>query len=252
MTRAKTSPRIQILADPQTLYRQAALRVAELLCQTLQQRPQAHLALAGGNTPRGLYQQLAQLPAAQAPDWQRVQFFFGDERAVPADHPDSNYRMARESLFGPLGIAETQIHRIQGEAPPEQALADYRQRLQTLPQQQGWPCFDLILLGMGDDGHIASLFPDSALLAETEHSVCSAELAERGRRYSLSLPVLNQAQHLLLLVSGAGKADTVHQVLGTVSVRQIRPLPVQQLDPQRLEWFLDQAAAQQLPGENPP
>ncbi|MFU8838962.1 MAG: 6-phosphogluconolactonase [Thiohalomonadaceae bacterium] len=249
MANATAKPAIQIQPDQQALFRQAAQRVAELLKQTLAQRPQAFLALAGGSTPRGLYQQLGQLPTSLAPDWQRIQFFFGDERAVPPEHPESNYRMARETLFEPLGIAASQIHRIQGEAPPEQALADYRQRLQALPQQDGRPCFDLILLGMGDDGHIASLFPHSALLAETEHSVCSAELAGRGRRYSLSLPVLNQARHLLLLVSGAGKAATVQQALGTIPA-QPPTLPVQQLHPQRLEWFLDQAAAQQLPGEN--
>lgn len=236
---------IRRFADPPALFQAAARRVAEQLQAAIDARGQASLALAGGSTPRGLYQQLAQLPAAQAPDWHRVAFYFGDERAVPPDHPDANYRMAHENLLGPLKISPTQIHRIEAERPQHEVEAHYRQRLAQLPQQDGWPCLDLILLGMGDDGHTASLFPGSALLAEQQVSFIGAEVPGRGLRYSLTLPVLNHARQLMLLVSGKEKAAAVAQALQEPAAQ----LPVQQLAGQVTEWYLDHAAAAHLKPE---
>lgn len=244
MTDARPDPGVHIFPDRDTLFTQAAQRVAAILIAAQGQHGHAYLALAGGNTPKGLYRQLTQLDTA--PDWQRVGFFFGDERDVPPDHADSNYRMVRESLFEPLRIGEAQVHRFHTEQAPEQALARYRQALAELPQQQGWPCFDLILLGMGSDGHIASLFPDSPLLLEQQQSVTSAEVARLGdRRYSLTLPVLRQARHRLLLVAGEDKAATLQRVFSPTGAGEAL-LPVQQLKPAHSEWYLDQAAASRL------
>lgn len=244
MTNARPEPEVHIFPDRDSLFAQAAQRLAAILIAAQEQRGHACLALAGGNTPKELYRQLTRLETA--PNWQRVSFFFGDERDVPPDHPDSNYRMARENLFEPLDIGEAQIHRFHTELAPEQALALYREALSELPQQQGWPCFDLILLGMGSDGHIASLFPDSPLLREQQQSVTSAVVAQLGtRRYSLTLPVLNQARHRLLLVAGEDKAATLQRVFSLTGANETL-LPVQQLAPTHSEWYLDQAAASRL------
>lgn len=237
--------RIHIWPDQQTLFAHAARHVAQLLLTAQQEGRTATLALAGGNTPGGLYRQLAQLPDKLAPDWHQVQFFFGDERAVGPDHPDSNFLMAQKNLFEPLHTTDSQIHRIRAEQPQEWVIQDYLQQLQTLPQHEGWPCFELILLGMGNDGHIASLFPDSPQLAEQQQSFSGALIPQMGvQRYSLTLPVLNHARHLLLLVSGQDKAATIKKVFNPVTSGTL--LPVQQLAPDRLEWFLDQDAASLL------
>lgn len=250
MTIATTEKRLNIFPDPPQMFAQAAQHAATLLRAAQQQGRPAFLALAGGNTPRRLYQQLCRLPAEQAPAWSRVRFFFGDERAVPADHPDANYRMAQENLFLPLDISASQIHRIRTELPPEEAVADYQQQLLGLPQHDGWPCFDLVLLGMGNDGHIASLFPHSPLLADDRRSFTSGEVTQLAtRRYSLTLPVLNHARQLMLLVTGQDKATTVQQAI--VDTDPATPLPVQKLNPANLAWYMDSTAASQLTDGTP-
>ena len=238
---------VSIYESPFTLFQEAALRVAEVLRETLQQQPVAYLALAGGGTPRYLYQALCRLPRDKSPNWQAVQFYFGDERAVAPNDPEANFRMANENLFIPLMIKPAQIHRIHAELPAAQAIADYRAQLQQLPQHNGLPRFDLILLGMGNDGHIASLFPGSELLQERVVGFSGAEVATLGTyRYSLTLPTLDNARHLMLLVIGEAKAEIIQRVFTTTDPEG---LPVQQLHHERLEWFMDADAAQALPEE---
>lgn len=240
--------KILIFEHPETLYEQCAQRILQLARETLEKQERFHIALAGGSTPLELYRHLSKTPAASTPDWQRVEFYFGDERSVPPDHADSNYRMAQESLFTPLHIREGAVHRIRGELEPDDAVDHYLRALKKVPQKNRLPRFDLVLLGMGEDGHVASLFPGSTLLQEREKAF-GANYVEKLEcwRLSLTLPVLNNASHILLLVRGSKKADIVRHVLhGGCGAT---PLPIELLERKNLEWFLDREAGHFLDNE---
>lgn len=216
-----------------------------------------HVALAGGSTPRALYQQLAR--QSDLP-WEATELYFGDERYVSQTHPDSNYRMVKESLLEPLALQLAQTGSSQTAPIPvhpmvptqatdaESDAAAYQQLLEArLPSEQGWGRFDLLLLGVGEDGHIASLFPDSAALAEEERWVVAARRQhsdEHPSRITLTLPMLLRAQHLLVLASGERKAAMVRLAVERPNPEQ---LPIQQLSARaRLEWHIDRAAAHAL------
>jgi len=248
-----TRPRLHILQDEAALYRACAERCADIAGEAIAARGGFHVALSGGSTPAGLYRQLVQYEWVQRIDWSRTHIWFGDERCVPPDHPDSNFRMAHELLLTSVGTPQDQVHRMAGEQPPAQAAAAYARTLdETLPHAQGLPCFDLVLLGLGPDGHVASLFPGTAALGERT-ALTTAVFVPRlaAWRISLTFPVLENARHVMLMVAGAGKADVVRQALcGPVGTE---PLPVQRLQPQgEQEWFLDAAAARRINGENCP
>jgi len=242
------SEKIHLYQQAQTLFEQCAARILALAHDTLAKQEHFHIALAGGETPRALYRELARTPSAQAPEWGRIEFYFGDERHVAPEHPDSNYRMAKEELFAPLGIREEATHRIPAEHPPEKVIEHYRQALEALPRQNGLPQFDLVLLGMGADGHVASLFPNSPLLKEKKQTVAAGFIDHLDAwRFSLTLPVLNNARHIILLVCGSKKADIVRHVLQGSS--GAAPLPVELLSRDHLEWFIDLEAGHLLEKE---
>ncbi len=209
------------------------------------------VVLAGGSTPRRTYQLLAQEPLRSAVQWKGVHFFWGDERAVPPDHPDSNYGMARATLLQPLGVPPAQVHRICGEHPdPHAAAQAYEQeiaRFFSQPPLNPPPSFDFVFLGVGPDGHIASLFPGTAALQERKRWVVANWVPQlRSWRITLTLPVLNAASCLCFLVMGAEKAPVVRRALANGGEAQ--SLPVAQLRPKhRVLWFLDHAAASELP-----
>lgn len=177
------------------------------------------MALSGGTTPRGLYNLLADpgAPYRAAVPWDRTQVFFGDERQVPPDHPESNYRMANEALLQRVPIPEEHVHRIRGENPdPDRAAEEYEeiQRDAFDCGPDGVPRFDLALLGLGPDGHVASLFPGSAALKETHRLAVAVTPAAPARaRVTLTFPVFNAAACVLFLVSGPQKADALKRVL---------------------------------------
>lgn len=209
--------------------------VASAVAAQLTQQWQAesfHLALAGGSTPRLLYQLLAQQPLPAG-----LHLWFSDERCVPPDHPDSNFGMAWETWLKRADIDPARIHRMRGEDPPEQAAAAYTAALQQqLPQGR----FDAVLLGMGTDGHTASLFPGQAAIHA--HSPCVATQAPSGQaRLTLSFACLNQAQSVALLVTGSDKAERVAEALSPAHSY----LPVHRLN--HATWWLDAAAAAHLP-----
>lgn len=235
-------PPLHILPDQATLFQAVAERVLELGTQAITERGAFHLALAGGATPQGLYARLSSPALADRLDWSRVHLYFGDERSVPPDHRDSNYRMVRESLLDPLP-SPPQVHRITGEQTPEQAAAEYAALLRRQLPAEG---FDLVLLGLGPDGHIASLFPGSDALHQQRQAVVADYVPKLDSwRITLTLPVLNRARHLLLLVSGAHKADVLRHVLRNIS--HANPLPVEMLRPRgSLEWFIDAPAARHI------
>lgn len=238
----RTAPQFHVLPDPDALYRAAAERLLELGKRALAERGAFHLALAGGATPRGLYLLLSSPELAGRLDWTQVHLYFGDERSVPPEHQDSNYRMVRESLLERLPAAP-QVHRIAGELTPEQAAADYAALLERQLPADG---LDLVLLGLGPDGHIASLFPGSDSLNQRKHKVSADYVPKLNSwRITLTLPVLNHARHLLLLVSGTHKADVLRHVQRNIT--HANPLPVEMLRPQgQLEWFVDAAAARHI------
>jgi len=238
----RTVPQLHILPDQAALYRAAAERVLDIGAHAIAARGAFHLALAGGATPQGLYALLSGAELSQRLDWPQVHLYFGDERAVPPDHADSNYRMVRESLLERLPAAP-QVHRIAGELTPEQAAADYAAQLARHLPAGG---FDLILLGVGPDGHIASLFPGSDALNQRKQTVVADYVPKLDSwRITLTYPVLNRARHVMLLVSGAHKADVLRHVLRNIT--HASPLPVEMLRPQgQLEWFVDAPAARHI------
>jgi 6-phosphogluconolactonase len=242
---------VRVLADPEAVSRAAADDFVAQAREALGGRGRFSVALSGGATPRRLYELLAESPRRQAVDWARIDFFWGDERAVPPDHPDSNYGAAQTALLGPVGAPAERVHRIKGELPdPEQAARDYEAQLVRVfgaTPDGPPPAFDLILLGMGADGHTASLFPHSQALAERRRWVLSVYVARLdATRITLTPPVLNRGREIRLLVTGRDKAETLHDALeGT---REPERLPVQLIAPEagRVIWLVDRAAASKL------
>jgi 6-phosphogluconolactonase len=195
-----------------------------------------------------MYELLATPRYAGSIDWSRIHFFWGDERCVPPDHPGSNYRVAREALLDHLSLPTCNIHRIQGELEPESAARGFAADLRAF-FGSSWPSFDLILLGLGNDGHTASLFPTSVALKEKERPALAVVARYEDRpahRVTLTLPAINAARQVLFLVSGAAKAEIVAAVL------QGRPdrYPAQGVRPVsgQVEWMLDAPAARLLAG----
>ncbi len=229
-------------ADLATLSKTAAEAVTQAISQDVKTNGTCHLALTGGKTPALLYQELV---AASIP-WPQLECYFGDERVVAQDHPDSNYRLAYHSLLSKVPIPSNRVHpMVIDPSQPQQDAQRYATLLNnTLPKHNGIPCFDLILLGMGADGHTASLFPGSSLLQEQQQSVIAGYVEKLAAwRISLTLPVLNAARRVFILVSGADKAAVLKSVFTEPAAR----LPIQQLH-QRDEvvWFVDAAAAAKL------
>ena len=209
------------------------------------------LALPGGTTPGALYALLADPAAALAArmPWERTQVFFGDERHVPPGHPDSNYGMAREALLARVPVPAENVHRIRGELPDAAgAAAAYERELRAVLGPV--PVLDLMLLGLGEDGHTASLFPGSPALEERERWVVAAWVERLGAwRITLTLPVLERAREVVFLVCGAGKAAALRRALrGTA---EDKPVPAARVRPRdgRTLWLADRAAAASPGGE---
>jgi 6-phosphogluconolactonase len=241
--RLKQQMQYQIFPDRDQFNRAVAERWVSLANESIRARNSFHVALAGGSTPKPVYQLLRDAPL----DWGKIHLYWGDERDVPAEHQDSNYRMVKEALLDHIAIPEENVHPIHVQADIEQSVEAYRQVLNSHLHRaaNGWPCFDLVMLGMGDDGHIASLFPKTSALAVSDNSVVSVYVDKLNSwRVTLTYPVLNVARHIMLLVTGDAKARVVARVLSGSTEHDY---PVQKLAPQgKLEWFLDQAAAQAI------
>jgi len=241
--------RVRRVADPEQVARCAADAIAEALRSAVAQRGVFTIALAGGDTPRRSYEQLA---ARRELDWARVEFFFGDERPVPPDHPDSNFAMAEAALLRPLQIDPRQVHRIEAERSDlDDAARDYEEQLmkRCAARDGAAPVLDLVLLGMGPDGHTASLFPHTAALSETQRWVVANQVPQLAtRRVTITFALIERARAVVVLVTGAGKAQTLAAVLEG-------PLDVLRLPSQRLRelpnatWIIDTAVASRLRSE---
>jgi 6-phosphogluconolactonase len=205
------------------------------------------VALSGGNTPRALHALLAADYKDKIP-WNKTHIFFGDERSVPPDHRESNFRMANEALLSKISIPPENVHRIRAELGAEAAAKDYEgQLLQSFSSSgNSRPRFDLVLLGLGDDGHTASLFPGSTALSEKSRLVVANWVEKFNTfRITLTYPILNHAVLIIFLVSGAGKA----QILSEVLHAREKKYPAQCIQPEngRLLWLVDRDAARLLP-----
>jgi 6-phosphogluconolactonase len=259
------------LPDEETLARAAAERLTGLIGRAIQRRGHAMVALTGGRTPRRLYEMLGDRtqPWRGHIDWARVHLFWGDERHVPPDDPDSNFRMAKETLLDHVHVPASQVHRIQGElADAHDAARDYERELRTGFRTAGRSdlTFDITLLGLGEDGHIASIFPGSELLGRPVHERPIPAVTGRGFtprqhsdelvaavfaphlnawRITLTPPALLDARVILMLVAGASKAAAVQAALE--QPLEITRWPVQLLrGAEQVEWLVDRAAAATL------
>jgi 6-phosphogluconolactonase len=237
-----TDREIKVVPNPKALTIEAAERIiAAAKERSVGDGITFSLVLSGGNTPKALFELLASEPYRSQVDWPNVEIFFGDERCVPPDHPDSNFRMADLALLSKVPIQKSNIHRMRGEINPDAAAIEYGQLLKERFGDEG-P--DLILLGMGDDGHTASLFPGTKALTETHHR-CVANFVPKLNmwRITMSAVFINRAEQVMILVSGAGKAKRLAEVLE--GPREPDRLPIQSIEPKngRLVWLLDAEAA---------
>ena len=240
------TPDIIVASDPDRLHQTAAETLIRLIEDAATAGRDFALALAGGSTPRGLYQTLASEPFVRQIRWDALKIFFGDERTVAPDHADSNYRMALEAFLNHVPIQPNHVYRMKGEAEPAEAARDYAAIVdrEVSKDDQGLPSFDLILLGLGPDGHIASLFPNTDILTVHNQTTAAVWVPQHNTwRISLTYPVINHAKHLWLLVTGESKAGIVREIRES----DTSVYPVQRLDPEgEYRWFLDSAAASLL------
>lgn len=241
---AAREPRVMVVQDAEALAALAADEIARRMARAAEARGLASLALAGGATPRRTYERLADPDRHEGVPWEKVLLFFGDERCVPPDHPDSNHRMVREALLSRLALPAANVHRMAGEAADaDRAAAAYEAELRDALGPA--PRLDLVVLGMGPDGHVASLFPGSPALGETARLAVAAEARlPPVRRITLTLPALNAARAVLFLVAGAAKAEAVAAVLAGRGPE----LPASRIQPEgELVWLLDREAASRIP-----
>lgn len=234
----------------QQLAAEAAAYVTRLAIEATSDRGRFTVALSGGSLPKLLCPPLVTEPLCSQIDWSTWHIFWVDERCVPLTHPDSNYRLAREYLFDHAAIPAEQIYALDDTLDPAAAAAAYEATLRRVfqPDPDQTPRFDLILLGMGEDGHTASLFPNHALLDETERWVTPIFDSPKPppERITLTLPVVNNARQVAFLAAGTGKASVLVQVMATVTPAP--GLPAQMVRPTNgeLHWFVDDAAAARL------
>jgi 6-phosphogluconolactonase len=235
---------IHLFAELEPLLESAALRWEEWVLCVLDNQPYCHVALSGGSTPLGLYRLLAirnRLP------WSRIVFWYGDERLVQPGDPAGNHLAASEAMFVHLAIDSQLIHPMwDGRIDPQTAARHYRELLaDNLPERDGFPCFDLLMLGLGEDGHIASLFPGSDGLEEEHLSVVAHQVEHQYRwRMTLTRPVIERANRVLFLVAGSGKQEALRRALAPPGDRQ---MPVERLSLSgEVEWFIDRGAAGRL------
>ncbi|HTU88519.1 MAG TPA: 6-phosphogluconolactonase [Gemmataceae bacterium] len=242
---------IRTFAAAEALSKVAAWEFVHCAGEAIAARGRFTVALSGGSTPKRLYHLLTNEPFRSQVDWGRVEIFWGDERCVPPDHEDSNYRMAREAMLAHLPIPAEHVHRIEAERSDRDAAArDYEAilaRVFGVSAGAEPPALDLLLMGMGPDGHTASLFPHTQALDETSRWVVANHVPQLNTdRLTLTQPILNRGREVLFLVAGADKAERLAEVLAGPA--DPKRLPSQSIQPDgQLVWFVDAAAAARLP-----
>jgi 6-phosphogluconolactonase len=242
-----TQSKVLVFDSPENVALAAAEKFVAYAQEAINSRGVFSVALAGGNTPRRVYELLATAPLKQLIEWSRTHLFFGDERCVPPDHPESNYGMVYAALISKVEIPSENVHRIAGEGNPEQNAERYEKELRTFFGELRWPRFSLVLLGMGEDGHTASLFPGSDELKEESKWVVATRTEQlKQDRITLTAQVFNHAAHVVFLVTGQAKAKRLSQVLRFPPGADRYPVQLIQPVDGTLEWLVDRAAASLL------
>jgi 6-phosphogluconolactonase len=240
------SPSVEVLPTTDDLVRAAAERIVSVVGESVKRNGRSMIALSGGSTPRNVYKLLGSEEFSARVPWNALHLFWSDERCVAPEHADSNYKMVKEALLDVIDIPPANVHRIRGERIPTEAARAYEQGMKHLfgSQDTSVPDFDLVLLGLGEDGHTASLFPGTTALQEKDRLVTDLYVDKLHRhRITMTYPLINASQHILFIVSGKGKAAILRDVLqGT------RQYPAQGVHPVPgdLCWMIDQEAASQL------
>jgi 6-phosphogluconolactonase len=243
------TPEITVAADADALYRAAAGIFQRASAEAVAARGAFTVALSGGSTPKGLYSLLAGDETFRSGiAWNRGEFFWSDERHVPPDHPDSNFRMAEDALLSRVPVTATRIHRVRAELPdPAVAAIAYEVEVRRVFDcYDQVPRFDLLLLGLGADGHTASLFPGTPALAERSRLVTANHVPDLGDRITMTYPLLNAARLVMFVVAGSGKAAAVRAVLHPDPEAPDLPARLVQPEDGEVVWVLDRSAAGQL------
>ena len=238
---------LHVFPDLPALAIAGARFISDLLSRAMHQRGTATIVLSGGSTPRSIYERLGTTEGSDALDWSGVHFFWGDERCGPPDSPESNYHMANHAFLNRVGISESNIHRMMAERDPAEAALLYEQEIRSFfgITERQIPAFDVVLLGLGEDGHTASLFPGSPVLDERQKLVSTVTAGKfPTRRMTLTFPAINQARDIIFFVAGITKAEILRSVLEGSGTRY----PAQLVAPAggNLHWFADREAASLL------
>ena len=238
---------IQILPDLEAISHQAASLFMKAAKDAIDRKMRFVVAISGGSTPRRLYTFLGSTEYRPQVDWQRIHFFWVDERCVPKDHEESNFRTVFDTLLSKVPISDENIHRIRSEEEIDQAARDYEEEIREFFKPSQLPIFDLVILGVGEDGHTASLFPGSKALGEKERWVVPVYLEKpKINRITLTLPILNHASQILFLISGRSKATVLSEILENGHQKDRYPAGLINPFHGKLQWLIDREAADQL------
>ena len=239
--------RIQVLPDLEAISHQAVHLFIKISKSSFAQKEKFVVALSGGSTPERFYHLIGSHPYGEKVDWDRVHLFWVDERCVPKEDKASNFKLVFDALLSAVPIPEENIHPMRTGEGPEQGARKYEEDLRAFFGRSRPPMFDLIFLGVGEDGHTASLFPGSDSLDERSRLVVPVYLGEpRKDRITLTLPVLNQARHILFLVAGHSKSEMVRAILGKEGDRARYPAGLVYPANGQVTWFIDEEAASKM------
>ncbi len=242
---------------PEATARAGAQLFSDAVVKAANARGIARVAVSGGTTPKSMFALLADPaePFLKTVPWDRLELYWVDERCVPPDNIESNYRMTKEALLSKVPLPAERVHRMEGELEPEVAAARYESTIRNTFKLEGaeTPTFDLVLLGMGDDGHTASLFPHTEALNEMSHIVVPNHVLQKNTwRITLTWPVITQGREVAFLIEGAGKAEALHAVFLGPYLPETYPSQIIRPASGQLTLLLDQAAAAKLPAPAKP
>lgn len=236
--------KLSIFRTPQLLADNLVNQLLKLFNQRTKQK--FSIALAGGNSPKVFYQKLSSPQYNSQLDWKQIQLFWGDERCVPPDNEESNFGMANQALISNINIPQQNIHRIKGENNPEQEAERYSKELKRhLKMGNNYPCLDVIFLGLGSDGHTASLFPNSNNLEKENYCSVAVHPTTGQNRITLNLPVLLNASHIFFIVTGSEKAEIIRKIILEKNISRKYLASLINENP-NVKWFIDNDAAEYL------